>query len=40
MNRGEREGDVMPDRSTGEIELTVPPVDNVLDLHGDPCVPA
>ncbi|MDI6727609.1 MAG: substrate-binding domain-containing protein [Thermodesulfovibrionales bacterium] len=26
----------MPDRSTGEIELTVPPVDNVLDLHGDP----
>lgn len=26
----------MSDRSTGEIELTVPPVDNVLDLHGDP----
>ncbi|MBI5025984.1 MAG: substrate-binding domain-containing protein [Nitrospirae bacterium] len=26
----------MLDRSTGEIELTVPPVDNVLDLHGDP----
>ncbi len=27
----------MPDHSTGELGLTVPPVDNVLDLHGDPC---
>ncbi len=26
----------MSDRSTGEIELTAPPVDKVLDLHGDP----
>jgi len=25
------------DRNAGVIELTMPPVDNVMDLHGDPC---
>lgn len=27
----------MPNNNTGVIGLTVPPVDNVMDLHGNPC---